>query len=95
MKKDAYVVYESDQWLTKSKHIAVAVCDNWNSVLNVAADIMKEYGMKYEEDLDEDDDSTESIEQALEEFDNTSQYRGKDFGICVDVFEMNERPYSI
>ena len=56
---------------------------------------MKEYGMKYKEDLDEEDDSTETIELALEEFDNTSQYRGKDFGICVDVFEMNERQYSI
>ena len=95
MKKDVYVVYESDQWLTKSEKVAVAVYDNWGDVSIVAEDIMKEYGMKYEEDLDEEDNSTETIERALEEFDNTSQYRGNDFGICVDVFEMNERPYSV
>jgi hypothetical protein len=95
MKKDVYVVYESDQWLTKSEKVAVAVCDNWGDVSIVAEDIMKGYGMKYEEDLDEEDDSTETIERALEEFDNTYQYRGNDFGICVDLFVMNERPYSI
>lgn len=95
MKKDVYVVYESDQWLTKSENVAVAVCDNWFDVLIAAEDIMKEYGMKYKEDLGEDDGSAETIEQALEEFDNISQYRGTDFGICLDVFEMNERPYSI
>lgn len=94
MRKDVYVVYESDQWLTKSEKVAVAVCDNWNSVLNVAADIMKEYGMKSEEDLEEDEEM-KTIEQALEEFDGLSQYRGSDFGICVELFVMNELPHSV
>lgn len=94
MEKDVYVVYESDQWLTKSENIAVAVCDNWDSVLNVAADIMKEYGMKSEEDLEEDEEM-ETIEQALEEFDGLSQYRGSDFGICVELFVMNKLPHSV
>ena len=94
MKKDVYVVYESDQWLTKSENVAVAVCDNWDSVLNVAVDIMKEYGMKSEEDLEVDEDM-KTIEQALEEFDSLSQYRGSDFGICVGMFVMNELPYSV
>lgn len=94
MKKDVYVVYESDQWLTKSENVAVAVCDNWDSVMNVAADIMKEYGMKYEEDLEEDEDM-ETIEQALDEFEGLYQYRGSDFGICVGLFTINESPYSV
>ena len=95
MKKDVYVVYESDQWLTKSEHAVKAVCDNWDSVMLVAEDIMKEYGVKYEEDLDEDDEETESIEQALEEFGNASQYRGHDFGICVEMFVLNDKPYDL
>lgn len=94
MKKDVYVVYESDQWLTKSKNEVVAVCDNWDDVLIVAEDIMEDNRMKRQEDLDEDDDCTETIENAIEEFDNTSQYRGENFGICVGLFVMNERPYS-
>lgn len=95
MKKDVYVVYESDQWLTKSEHEVVAVCDNWGDVLIVAEDIMEDNGMKRQEDLDEDEDCTETIEDAITEFDNTSQYRGENFGICVDLFVMNERPYSV
>ena len=95
MKKDVYVVYESDQWLTKSECTVKAVCDNWDSAMLVAEDIMTEYGMKYEEDLDEDDEDTESIEQALEEFDNSLQYRGHDFGICVEKFTLNDRPYDL
>lgn len=95
MKKDVYVVYESDQWLTKSKYEVVAVCDNWGDVLIVAEDIMEDNGMKRQEDLDEDDDCTETIEDAIEEFDNTSHYRGDNFGICVDLFTMNDRPYSV
>ena len=41
MNKDVYVVYESDQWLTKSENVTVAVCDNWDNVLNVSVDIIK------------------------------------------------------
>ena len=94
MNKEVYVVYESDQWLTKSEHVAVAVCDNWNSVKNVAVDIMKDHGMKSEEDLEENED-IETIEQALKEFDFLYQYRGSDFGICVELFVMNDSPYSV
>ena len=94
MNKDVYVVYESDQWLTKSEHVAVAVCDNWDSVMNVVVDIMKDHGMKSEEDLEENED-IETIEQALKEFDDLSQYRGSNFGICVEMFVMNDSPYSV
>ena len=94
MNKDVYVVYESDQWLTKSENVTVAVCDNWDSVLDVAVDIMKDHGMKSEEDLEEHED-IETIEQALKEFDDLSQYRGNNFGICVELFVMNDSPYSV
>ena len=50
--------------------------------------------MKSEEDLEEHED-IETIEQALKEFDELSQYRGNDFGICVELFVMNDSPYSV
>ena len=79
-----YVVYECDQWLSKSSMVVKSVCDS-DGIKLVVEDILKEHGF-----------SDERLDDAIDElFDNRLQYRGDSFGIIVEEFLLNEKPYSV
>lgn len=79
-----YVVYECDQWLSVSSKFVKSVCDS-EGISLVVEDILKEYGF-----------SDERMDDAIGElFDNGLQYRADSFGIMVEEFILNEKPYSV
>lgn len=80
-----YVVYECDQWLSNSSKVVKSVCD-LDGIRLVVEDILKEYGF-----------SDERMDDAIDEFfyGNGLQYRGDSFGIMVEEFLFNAKPYSV
>ena len=95
MKKEVYVVYEGDQWLSTSSLEVKAVCSSWDSMMNAVVDIAKEYGMKGYEELSDDECMADCIESVDREFNLTKQYLGRNFGITFEVFELDVMPYSV
>lgn len=93
-KEYVYVVYETDQWLSTNSRVLKSVCTDWVETVPVAENILCEYGMKREEDIPENDCESDSIESALKELADQSQYRGDDFGILIEVVELNHLPYE-
>ena len=91
--KEVIVVYTADQWLSTDSLRVMAVCSQWSSVMDVVKDILINNGLKEREELTEDE--TESVEDYLAEFEKNRQCLCRTFGICMEVFGLNERPYSL
>ena len=93
--EEVMVVYQSDAWISKDKLRVKAVCTEWQYVLMVVENILRERRIKYREDIPEDEEETSSIEDYLEEFERDEQIRCDDFSITFDTFKLNYLPYSL
>lgn len=93
--KTVFVIFETDQWLSKDSRRLSAVCSSFEHVGLVVKDILMEYGMKHEEDIPEDNPDEESIESVLDELADQFQYRADNFGILIEEVTLNKLPYKL
>ena len=91
--KEVYIVYEGDQWLSTDSLCVVAVCSDFDSVLDAVECIAVGHGFKYYKELPDDCD-IECVEDVRCEFEHCFQYLGSNFGITYEVFQLNEMPYK-